>query len=414
MYDTFLTTAQAAARLGITPQSLYAYVSRGLLTRERHPDGSRFDPLEIERFGRSRRRPVRAYAATPAPEGMPLAVIDTDIALIEDDELYYRGRPAAELARTQSYESVLNWLLGERGLPVTAFDAPSGAVRDARAVLRAMPGSATLRDRLQVAVVVMGAADPLRYAVSPDAVARVAGPVIAGMVAALPVAGEPADDGAMAGPADAESGLANTLWTKLTPLAPSPAGVRCLNAALVLLFDHDIAVSTLAARAAASARANPYAVVSTGLGALDSVLHGNASSAVHELLRRILETGDAERVIGDWVVSSGRGVPGFGQVLYRGVDPRASALLELIGELDDAKPAVAAARSAMAVMSDRAGAHPNVDFALAVLALGAGMRSDAGEAIFAIARSGGWLVHAAAEYVAAPLRLRPIGRYTGP
>jgi citrate synthase len=51
-----LTAVEAAARLGVKPESLYAYVSRGLLSRERDAAGSSFDPLEVEAFARRRRR----------------------------------------------------------------------------------------------------------------------------------------------------------------------------------------------------------------------------------------------------------------------------------------------------------------------------------------------------------------------
>jgi citrate synthase len=40
------------------------------------------------------------------------------------------------------------------------------------------------------------------------------------------------------------------------------------------------------------------------------------------------------------------------------------------------------------------------------------MADDAGEVIFATARTAGWIVHALAEYRERPLRLRPVGRYT--
>ena len=45
-----LTTAQAAARLGVKPQTLYAYVSRGLIHRTVAMDGrsSLFDPAELD------------------------------------------------------------------------------------------------------------------------------------------------------------------------------------------------------------------------------------------------------------------------------------------------------------------------------------------------------------------------------
>ena len=44
-------------------------------------------------------------------------------------------------------------------------------------------------------------------------------------------------------------------------------GVTALEGALIVLADHELATSTLAARVAASTRADPYAVVLAGLGA---------------------------------------------------------------------------------------------------------------------------------------------------
>ena len=66
------------------------------------------------------------------------------------------------------------------------------------------------------------------------------------------------------------------------------------------------------------------------------------------------------------------------------------------------------------VIRDRTGARPNVDLALGALTLATGMRDDAGEAVFATARTIGWMVHALDEYTQPPLRLRPVGRYVGP
>ena len=54
---------------------------------------------------------------------------------------------------------------------------------------------------------------------------------------------------------------------------------------------------------------------------------------------------------------------------------------------------------------------PNIDFALAVLASVAGMVP--GEAVFAVARTAGWIGHALEEY-ARHAPLRPRARYTGP
>jgi citrate synthase len=56
---------------------------------------------------------------------------------------------------------------------------------------------------------------------------------------------------------------------------------------------------------------------------------------------------------------------------------------------------------------------PNIEFGLAVLATVAGMISGSGEAVFAVARTAGWLAHALEEYDRAT-PIRPRGVYTGP
>ena len=49
MSGTRITTAEAAARLGVRPETIYAYVSRGLLTSHLADDGrsSLFDAQDI-------------------------------------------------------------------------------------------------------------------------------------------------------------------------------------------------------------------------------------------------------------------------------------------------------------------------------------------------------------------------------
>jgi citrate synthase len=82
---------------------------------------------------------------------------------------------------------------------------------------------------------------------------------------------------------------------------------------------------------------------------------------------------------------------------------------------DPAHAPVSVAVDAVAgVLADRTGALPNVDLALGALTLATGMRDDAGEVLFATARTVGWMVHALDEYRQPPLRLRPVGRYVGP
>ncbi|MGO4534029.1 citrate/2-methylcitrate synthase [Leifsonia sp. 2MCAF36] len=400
-----LTAEQTADRLGVKLETLYAYVARGRLRRERTAGGSSFDPLEVERFAATRRR--RPARDSGHSDGRPLMVIETGFALIEDGELSYRGRPVEELV-AEPFETVARWALtGE--WDATARFTPGAGLDAARASAAALPAAAGSRDRQVVAVTALAAADPLRASLDPAVVASATERLVAGMVEVLPAA---TPEGAEAGT------LAGRLFRRLTAVRgnriPLPPDIALLNSALVLLLDHDMAVSTLAARASASARATPYGVVTAGMGALDSPLHGNASRAAHQLLERVADGADPARAIADAVVTTHGPVPGFGQPLYPDGDPRARILLGMLSADPRHASTIAAVDAVARVIGERTGARPNVDLALGALTLAAGMRDDAGEVVFATARTVGWMVHALDEYAQPPLRLRPVGRYVGP
>ncbi|WP_276205981.1 citrate/2-methylcitrate synthase, partial [Streptomyces neyagawaensis] len=206
--------------------------------------------------------------------------------------------------------------------------------------------------------------------------------------------------------------LAHRLWARLSGRAPDEAALRALDTALGLLADHDLAASTLAVRVAASARAHAYAAVSAGLGALEGPLHGSASALAHRLLTDVLDQGSAVPVIAE-ELRSGRGIPGLGHRLYTGEDPRARALFALLADMPRAAPALAAARDIVSTAARHTPLHANVDLALAVLTASCGMPPTAGETIFAVARTAGWIAHALEEYGERPLRMRPSGQYVG-
>jgi citrate synthase len=280
----------------------------------------------------------------------------------------------------------------------------------------ALPSSADLVSRLRVAVAAASSADPLRYDIRGPAVLGTARGLLATMVQALPrcdgaAADDTVGDGTMGDDAvgdDAGRALAAGLWARLTPAVPTSELLRCLDAALVVLVDHDLAVSTVAVRTAASVRAHPYAVVSTGLSAMEGPLHGAASALAFDLLRESLG-GDVRRVVAEHLRAD-RPLPGFGHRLYPDGDPRAACLLDLLR----AEPSSAAVVDVVTRLRAASGLQPNVDLALAAVALSSGMPRAAGEVVFSIARSVGWIAHALEEYDETPLRFRGQGHYRGP
>jgi citrate synthase len=409
----WIGATEAAERLGIKPASLYSYVSRGVLTPRRGPDGraSLFDAAEVAglaRHGRPRR----------APGGAEL-VIESELTEISGDRLRFRGYDAIALATSRSFEQVaiLLWTggFGEAGGP---WRATGEAIAAGTAAQTGLPADIYPLERLQVIVPAVAATDRLRLHLDRPAVMAAARSLIAAMVDCLPPAGPAASGGgpsarAASGqaPDAGDDSIAGRLAPKLCQRPPSRGLITALRAALVLLADHELAASTLAARVAASVRADPYAVVGTGLGAMSGALHGGASLGAEVLLLSAAGPADAPRVVGE-LLRRGERIPGLGHFVYQAGDPRAVLLLDLIRKAAPDSDRLAVAEAVLAEARRRALPAPNIEFALAALSAVAGMIPGASEAVFAVARTAGWLAHALEEYARAT-PIRPRGVYTG-
>ena len=406
-----LTAAEAARRLGVKPATLYAYVSRGVLSRGKAADGraSLFHADEVERLAR-RGRPRR-------PPGVADITVESAITEIAGDRLRFRGLDVARLAVSRTFEEVAELLwTGELRSAREAWQARPAALAAGRAAQAALPAGTLPLERLQVIVPAMAATDPLRLQLDPAAVTAAGRSIIAGMVDCLPatiIPGPGIPGPGIPGPGASGPGepVAERLWSRLCDHRASPALLRAVSAALVLLADHELAASTLAARVAASVQADPYAVVGTGLGAMSGALHGGASLGAETLLAAARGPGDVPRVVGE-LLRRGEKVPGFGHFVYGNGDPRAVVLLDLVRRAAPKSGQLAVADAVLAEVRQKSLPEPNIDFAIATLARVAGMVRGAGEAIFAVARTAGWIAHALEAY-AGPGPLRPRAVYTG-
>ena len=394
-----LSTAEAAARLGVKPATLYAYVSRGLLGRERAPDGrtSTFDPAELDRLARPG-RPRRGRR--PAAE----LVVASALTAIDQGQPWYRGLAVSDLAATRRFEEVAEWLwTGRFPDRVPAWRAGASALDAGRRAQAALPPTALPLERIRVIAAALAAGDELRLELHPAAGTASGRSLIAGLVDCLPGQGPPAPEGAT---------IAARLWAGLSPLDPDPGLVGTLDTALVLLADHELAASTVAARVAASVRADPYAVASAGLAAVSGTLHGGASLGIEDLLREIDRPDRAASVVGTRL-RRGERLRGFGHRLYPAGDPRARVLLDRLRAAAAGSPRLEVVEALLETTTGRGLPEPTVDLALAALAHVTAMTRGAGEAIFAIARTAGWIAHALEEYDRnTPIRPRAI--YTGP
>jgi citrate synthase len=408
-----LSTAEAAARLGVKPATLYAYVSRGLLGRERSAHGrtSTFDPDEVDRLA----RPGRARRGRrPSAE----LVVSSALTAIDHGLPWYRGLAVPELARTRGFEEVAEWLwTGRFPDPAPTWQASQPALDAGRRAQAALPPAALPLERIQVIAAALAAGDELRLELHPAAVTAAGRSLIAGLVDCLPRLAPRSP-----GPGQGRRGrrasgpaldpIAVRLWGGLSPLEPEAGLVGAVDAALVLLADHELAASTVAARVAASVRADPYAVASAGLAVVSGTLHGGASLGIEDLLDEIDRADQAATVVGTRL-RRGERLRGFGHRLYPDGDPRAAALLARLRAAAGGSPRMQVVESLLDAAARRGLPDPNVDLALAALAHVAGMTRGAAEAIFATARTAGWIAHALEEYER-NTPIRPRALYTGP
>jgi citrate synthase len=405
-----LTANEAAAVLGVKIETLYAYVSRGQLYRTDGPDGrtSRFSSAEVEGLARKRKRTTstKPTAWGPASLFQGDVGIQTSITEIAGGRLRYRSHDAIERARTTTFESAaeLLWGMADPDPTITWSSDPTTTAL-ARKVGQLLPPGAVLADHLRAITAVVAGADPLRFDLRPDAVKATARALLATLVDALPQRRPGGVPRLQLGDLAVTGSMAGRLWLRVSPVRPEGGVLKVLNAAMVLLADHELATSTFGVRVAASTRADPYACIATGLGVLSGILHGSASGAVHQLLLEASQPEGATAAVSRRL-RLGELVPGFGHPFYPDGDPRAVALLDLLRASEPNPRRLAVVESVLATVGRRNPVPPNVDFALAALAFTSLMAGDAGEAIFALSRSAGWIAHALEEYGEAPLRYR--------
>jgi len=389
-----IPTDQAAARLGIRTDSLYAYVSRGMIRSRRREGhrGSWFDPNDLDTLARRGR----------GPEPRPDVYFESAITLIEDGHYWYRGHDAVDLSTSRDFEDVAGLLWkGTLEPETTTWTVDLSAVDASTRALETLPRAARSVERIRLAIAAAAPHDELRTDLRPEAVAETGRRLIASMLASLPGL-----QGQLLG-----GSIAARVWNVIHPSEPTADGIDALNMALCLMADHELPASTSAARIAASFRANPYHVVAAGLGALSGALHGGASRDVERFLAAA-EAEGAKAAVGAWL-GEGRHIPGLGHPLYPGGDPRAVAIFERLHAIAASHPTVRAAYAVSELTRQRGLPAPNVDFALTVMSRALGFEPGGAEPIMAIARLSGWIAHAMEEYAnRSKIRMRAV--YSGP
>ena len=408
----YVASAEAMSILGVRRETLYTYVSRGLIKTMQRPGvkAKLYRKADVEKL-RS-----RAVARSGGPQvshslryGEPIA--QTWISEITAHGPRYRGVLARDLVRDgRSFEfaSELIWT----GLPRT---------RDV-----AWPTLQDIRQPESLVKLALHSAEhvtPLKLlsmlTTSLSAFEQAEGDMQAAGFAACRrllqmlsgTAGIFGPKARFSPPGEGEF-VAHCVARGLG-LGERPDAVRAIDAALVMSAEHELSAPTFAARICASTGADLYACVATAMLTQSGSMQVGGAVEVEALIDALpsgLQPDDALPLAAASGFKSNE-LPCFGHPLYDGEDPRSVVLLDLIGSLDTYGPAMPKVQ-ALGAGARQAGQHPNVFAGLVILCKAMGLPNGSGAMLHTLARTSGWIAHAMEQRLTGAM-LRPRAKYMG-
>ncbi len=181
---------------------------------------------------------------------------------------------------------------------------------------------------------------------------------------------------------------------------PDPLLARILDVCLILHAEHTINASTFSVLVNGSTLSSPYSVISSAIGCLSGPLHGGANAKVLNMLEEVGSPEKASRYV-DQQLAENKKIWGMGHREYKTKDPRAKILQGLIKELleargGDVNPLFKVAEALEKACEERLGEkgiYANVDYYSGLLYKEMGIPEKQFTAIFAVARSAGWMAH---------------------
>lgn len=395
----YLSADQAADELGVTKNTLYAYVSRGLVRSEpaessRRTRQYRADDVRRLKRKKERRRDPETAARTALDWGLP--VMESALTLVDDGRFYYKGSDACNLARTRTIEEVAATLWD---LETDAVDLQSSN-RIGTDRHRAVDDEGSPLDRLQRLIPYMKMSDPRSEDRSKQGVTRIGLRLMDRLLSVV----EPSRETLVS--ASVSERLRRAWRIEREDVD------ALLNTALVLCADHGLNVTTFSVRCVASAGTSPYGAMNAGLSAVRGVRHTGNVARIDALLR---EAEHPERLRATVVERRRRDdtVPGFGHRLYPEGDPRAQMLIDDLESIAPTARGTAFARGAQGVGPDLLDRPPALDFALVALARVLDLPFDAPLTLFALGRMVGWTAHMVEQYEEEDV-IRPRAQYVGP
>lgn len=388
-----LTAREAAQLLGVSVNTLYSYVSRGIvLPQAPASSGSRrFSRAQVLQVAARRADNKRGGSAAVSAINWGLPVLETAISHIADGQLWLRGRNVLALARDCTLEQVAALLWQA---PVPALQ-PTAGLAAADPLLDALPP--LLRAAALLPAWFNNEADRSEAdhsGMRPEDGAR----LLALLAAALFGAPSRRPEGPLHRHVAAS-------------LGEQPGAAELVRATLVLLADHELNASTFTARCVASTGAGPAQIVACGLHALSGHRHGGGAGLARHMLEQLMAAPVAADAAARFYAGHPPALAGLSHPLYPDGDPRVHYLMQQLAQTCD-HPALDAAQACQRWAAAELGVAPNVDLALAAMELALDWPAGTALRLYALARSVGWMAHAM-EQQASGSMIRPRARYIG-
>lgn len=366
-----LSAAQAAERLKISKDTLYAYVSRGLIEsvlipgqRQRH-----YRQADIERLQQkkaARQSPERAVKSALAWQGLP--ILYSSISQIKDQRLSYRNVPLEQILCWPDLEHLVCHLWGLAELPEVGL-------RQQSLVLASDPTSLSWFERVAQALPVWAQLDLQALNLSPLAVQQSAWTLLLALFHSL----------------HQGQGLLQGFVGQL-----KPRELDLLRLVLFLSAEHELNISAFTARCVASAQASPYLAINAAWCALSGRLHGGQTLRVQVFIQHCLQADSISQGIKTWLQQT-ETLPGFGHPLYPAGDPRWLAFKAYMQTHFTEDPQWARFADLCEQGSALMQAEPSLDFVLVAASQQVPLALTALD-LFALGRSIGWLAHIQEQY----------------
>jgi len=368
----------------------------------------------------------------PGLAGVPATKSNISEINGEKGKLYYRGFPIEQLAANSSFEETTLLLLDGELPTKNALNTFSEQLRannrvkyHIREMMKTLPASGHPMEMLQTAVASLGmfypgnecltgeiACEDLNYIhnMTVKIIARM-GTIVAmwehirnGYDPILP---------------RKDLSYAENFLYMLNGDEPDPELARIMDVCLILHAEHTINASTFAVLVNGSTLASPNTVIASAIGALSGPLHGGANQKVLEMLAEIGDPDNAEKYVEEKLANKEK-IWGMGHREYKTKDPRAIILQGLVENLmksrgSNVNPLLETAMAVEKAAEERLahkGVYANVDFYSGILYNEMGIPPDQFTAIFAMARSAGWMAHWR-EQLSDNRIFRPTQVYTG-